>query len=280
MEWIKAINQAIDYIESNLFEDITCEDIAEHIYLSSFHFQRTFSVLTEMTVGEYIRNRRLSLAGHELLTNQEKIIDVALKYGYQTPESFTKAFVRFHGITPSESRKEGSVLKSFNRLVIKITLEGGNSMDYKIVNKEAFKVVVKSKVFRSETSSTEIPEFWTDYYNTGLATKVCGMMGICCSEMSYTSEWKYGIGCEEKYVKDIPDGFEIWDIEANTWAIFTCVGAMPNAIQDMWKRIYSEWLPNSNYELLPTYDIELYTDGDNSSKDYVSEVWIAVKEKK
>ncbi|WMJ21966.1 AraC family transcriptional regulator [Paludicola sp. MB14-C6] len=279
MEWVKAVNQAISYMEENLFEDITCESVADHVYLSSFHFQRTFAMLTELTVGEYIRNRRLSLAGEELVATKEKIIDIALKYGYQTPESFTKAFTRFHGVTPSEAKKEGAVLKSFPPLVIKIILEGGTSMDYQIVKKDAFQVVVKSRIFKEETSATEIPKFWTEYFNSGVAEKVCGAMGICAAETCNKKDWKYGIGCDKKLVQEIPDGFEVWNIPANTWAIFHCVGAMPKAIQAMWKRIYSEWLPSSNYELLPDYDIEFYTEGDNSSEDYVSEIWIPVKEK-
>lgn len=279
MEWIKAINQAINYMEDNILETITCESVAEHVYLSSFHFQRSFAMLTDLTVGEYIRNRRLSLAGEELLTTKAKAIDVALKYRYQTPESFTKAFTRFHGVTPIEAKKEGTVLKSFPPLVIKIILEGGHSMDYKIVKKDAFQVVVKTKSFCGEMCEEGIPKFWTEYFNSGAAKKVCGAMGICASEMDQKKSWNYGIGCEKEHVKEIPEGFEVWDIEANTWAIFHCVGPMPNAIQSMWKRIYSEWLPSSNYELLPGYDIEYYSDGDNSSADYVSEIWIPVKEK-
>lgn len=279
MEWIKSLNQAIDYMEENITEEITCEDVAEHIYLSSFHFQRTFSLLTGFSVGEYIRNRRLSLAGHELLTSNVKVIDVALKYGYETPESFCKAFSRFHGVTPNEAKKPGTILKSFNRLILKIILEGGHSMDYKIVKKDAFQVVVKTKLFTQETSATDVPKFWGEYYKDGLDEKVCSMMGICAQAKGNGVEWKYGIGCEKKYVKEIPEDFEIFEIPAHTWAIFTCIGAMPHAIQNMWKRVYGEWLPASNYELVPDYDIEFYTDGDSSKEDYVSEIWIPVKEK-
>jgi AraC family transcriptional regulator len=279
MEWVKTLNQAIDYMEENIMEDITCEDVAGHVYLSSFHFQRTFSLLTGLSVGEYIRNRRLSLAGQELLRGAEKVIDVALKYGYETPESFSKAFARFHGVTPNEAKKQGTILKSFNRLILKISLEGGNSMDYRIEKKDAFQVVAKTKLFNEENSKVEIPEFWTEYNKAGLQEKVCGMLGICAQAEENAKEWKYGIGCERKYVKEVPEGFEIIEIPANTWAIFTCIGSMPDAIQNMWKRVYGEWLPASNYELIPDYDFELYTEGDTSKEDYVSEIWIPVKEK-
>ncbi len=279
MEWIGSLNKAIDYIETRLLEDLTYEDIAEQIYSSSFHFQRVFSMLTGMTLGEYIRNRRLSLAGQELVMSNLKVIDVALKYGYETPESFTKAFSRFHGITPNQAKKEGSNLKSFNRLVIKIKLEGGNIMDYRIVKREAYTVFVKVRSFTSEDSNKEIPKFWTEYHKEGYHKSVCGMLGICEQADDRTKEFRYGIGAEAKEDADIPAGFEKWTIPAYTWAVFKCVGPMPRAIQEMWGRIYSEWLPQAEYELIPDYDIELYTDEDAQSDDYITEIWIPVQKK-
>lgn len=279
MEWVKSLNQAIDYIEENINENITCGDIAEQIHFSSFHFQRTFSLFTGLTVGEYIRNRRLTLAGKDLLKRDSRVIDIALKYGYETPESFSKAFSRFHGVTPNEAKKQGTILKSFNRLILKIILEGGNSMEYRIEKKDEFQVIAKTKLFDEETSSKQIPKFWKEYYSSGLDKKVCGMMGICVQTEVNAKVWKYGIGCEKKYVTDIPEGFEILNIPAYTWAIFTCTGPMPESIQDLWKRVYGEWLPAADYELIPDYDIELYTEGDNRKEDYKSEIWIPVKEK-
>jgi len=277
MEWVQSLNHAIDFMEVHLEENITCEDVAGHIYISSFHFQRIFNLLTGLTVGEYIRNRRLSLAGQYLLKGNEKVIDIALRYCYETPESFSKAFRRFHGISPNQAKKEGTSLKSFNRLVIKIILEGGSIMDYKIVKKEAFKVVVKTRLFSDETSQIEIPKFWSEYYNTGMSKKVCGTMGICAQAKKDARTWNYSIGCESQYVKEIPEKFEVLEIPSHTWAVFTCVGAMPKSIQDMWERVYSEWLPQSDYELISDYDIEYYTEGDNRKADYVSEIWIPVK---
>lgn len=280
MDWVKSLNRAIDYIEGHLLtDDLSCEDVAKHIYSSSFHFQRVFSLLTGMTVGEYIRNRRLSLAGQELIISNKKVIDVALKYGYETPESFTKAFSRFHGITPNQAKIEGSNLKSFNRFIIKIELEGGSIMDYKIVKREKYSVLAKTKYFNSENSTEEIPKFWSEYYNDGSEEIVCGMLGICEQEKLGCKEYRYGIGCECSDDAKVPNGFEKLTIPAYTWAVFKCVGPMPHSIQNMWKRIYSEWLPQSEYELIPDYDIELYTDGDTHSENYVSEIWIPVKNK-
>ena len=279
MEWIKTLNQAIDYMENNLSDHITSDDIAKHVYLSNFHFQRVFSLLTGLTVGEYMRNRRLSLAGHDLLTGNDKIIDVALKYGYDTPEGFTKAFTRFHGVTPMEARKQGTIIKSFNRLVLKIKLEGGSCMDYRIENKNEFEVVLKTRLFSQETSSVEIPKFWSEYMSSGLEEQVCGMFGICFEDDRPGDEWRYGIGAEKEYVKEVPEGFEVQTIPAHTWVIFPCVGAMPHAIQNLWMKVYSEWLPTSNYELIPDFTIENYEEGDASQEDYVCEIWLPVKEK-
>lgn len=279
MEWVQSLNKAIEYIEDNLDNELNCDGIAEHIYISSYHFQRVFSLLTGMTVGEYIRNRRLSLAGQELTAWDAKVIDIALKYGYETPESFSKAFARFHGITPIQARIEGSNLKSFNRLIIKIKLEGGNIMDYKIVKKDELKVLARTKIFNSESSTSEIPKFWSEYFSEGSSGKVCGMLGICEQEKACTKEFRYGIGSFYEPDTTIPEGFDILTIPAHIWAIFRCVGPMPHAIQDMWTKIYSEWLPQSEYELVTDYDIEYYTDGDTGSQNYVSEIWIPVNKK-
>lgn len=279
MEWIQSLNKAIEYVEDNLLDDLSCEEIAQHVFVSNHHFQRVFHLLTGMTIGEYIRNRRLSLAGQELTLPGSKVIDVGLKYGYETPESFAKAFSRFHGITPNQAKAEGSDLKSYNRLVIKIMLEGGNIMDYRLLKKDSFKVLARTKVFTEQNNQTEIPKFWSEYYRDGSSQRVCGMLGICEQEKKGCREFRYGIGCEYKEGSVIPEGFEIMDIPAYTWAIFRCVGPMPSAIQKMWERIYSEWLPQAEYELIPDYDIEYYTEGNNQDADYVSEIWIPVKKK-
>lgn len=279
MEWVVSLNRAIDYMEDHLLGELTCEKIASHVYLSNFHFQRCFSLLTGMTVGEYIRNRRLSLAGQELATSKEKVIDIALKYGYETPESFTKAFARFHGVTPTQAKLEGSELKSFNRLIIKIILEGGTVMDYKIITKSSFQVLAMTRTFQAEKSSRDLPEFWTEYFSKGYDKMAEGTLGICRQESLDSKDFEYSIGCEYPQGSCIPDGFGIITIPASTWAVFKCVGPMPKAIQDTWKRIYSEWLPQAEYDRIQEYDFERYTRGNNQSADYVSEIWIPVKKK-
>ena len=135
MDWITGIQNAIHYVEDHITEELDYEQIAKESFSSSFHFQRVFSILCGYTLGEYIRNRRLTLAGAELASSRAKVIDVAFKYGYESPESFAKAFQKFHGITPSQARSSGVMLKSFSRLSIKVSLEGGSIMNYRIEEK-------------------------------------------------------------------------------------------------------------------------------------------------
>lgn len=279
MDWVSALNEAVNYIEINLMSELTCDMVADQVHISSFHFQRTFTILTGLSVGEYIRNRRLSLAGQELLNSNNKIIDMAFKYGYETPESFTKAFKRFHGISPIQAKKAGASLKSFNPLHLKLIMEGGSTLDYSIVNKEAFEVVVNSRNFKSENCGIEIPIFWKEYLEEGLIHKVCGEFGIRMFTEMGSKEFEYCIGCRTEFAKDITDIYKKIVIPAYTWAIFKCLGPMPEAIQQMWGRIYTEWLPQAKYEFLNICDIECYTDGDIHSSSYYSEIWIPVREK-
>ncbi|MDE7250306.1 MAG: AraC family transcriptional regulator, partial [Lachnospiraceae bacterium] len=273
MEWVQSINKAIEYMEKHLTEDIHCEDVSRYVHISSFHFQRMFNLFTSMTVGEYIRKRRLSLAGEELTRKNTKVIDVAFKYAYNSSESFTKAFTRFHGITPRQAKK-GNELKSFNKLVVKISVEGGTIMDYRIEKKEGFRLLVYASMFTEESSEKGIPAFWEEYYRNELYKKAPGYLGICAQEKDSAEEFMYGIGCDADDVKEIPEGFQIINIPAYTWAIFKCVGPTPDAIRKTWEDIYREWLPGADYELIPDFDIENYLPGDNTSCDYVSEIWI------
>lgn len=135
MDWLN-IQKSINYIEDNIFDNLNHDKIAKQMYLSSFHFHRAFSMITGITIGEYIRNRKLSLAGQELFITKAKVIDIASKYGYESPESFTKAFTRFHGVNPSEAKISSANLKFFNPLTININLKGGFNM----ANLEKFEI--------------------------------------------------------------------------------------------------------------------------------------------
>ncbi len=278
MDWIRTINSAIEYMEKHLTDEIALADIARHVNLSAFHFQRAFSLLTDMSPAEYLRKRRLSQAGADLLNGNVKVIDVALKYCYESPESFAKAFTRFHGVSPMQVKK-GSSIQFMNRFTVRITIEGGCIMEYNIEKWEAMDLLMHAKEFHAETSEAEIPKFWDEYYASTEYRKIPGYLGLCAQQKTGGDEFRYGIGCKASDVEGIPEGFEIIHIPEYTWAVFKCVGPVPQAIQAMWERIYKEWLPVSEYELIPDYDIENYLPGDSSSRDYVSEICIPVRKK-
>ncbi|WP_090093391.1 AraC family transcriptional regulator [Clostridium uliginosum] len=285
MEWIEGIGEAISYIEENITEEITIKNIAKKTFMSPFYFQKGFAMLCGFTVGEYIRQRRLTLAGSELVSSDEKIIDIALKYGYASPDSFTKAFTRFHGVTPTAVRKDGAMIKSFAPLKIKFLLEGGYIMDYKIVKKDSFTIMGVSKVFKYDSATTEIPQFWTEHYQTEKGEFVCGMYGVCIDESMGSDEFEYLIADNYNPSIEIPNGFVTKIIPKHTWAVFGCKGAMPKSLQDANKKIFSEWLPNcKDYEIAAGYNIEMYTNVADypqgiQDENYYSEIWIPVKKK-
>lgn len=286
MEWIESISKAIEYIETHITEDLTTSDIAKEVCISSFYFQKGFSMLCGFTVAEYIRQRRLTLAGSELVSTDNKIIDIAMKYGYDSPDSFTKAFTRFHGSTPTAVRRDGAMMKSFASLKINISLKGGYTMDYKIIEKEAFTVLASGRRFKYESCKEEIPKFWQEHYESGKGNIVCGMYGVNIDKsMGNSDEFEYLIADDYKTGNDIPEGFDTRVIPKHTWAVFSCKGAMPKAMIDVNQKIFSEWLPNcKDYEIAEGYNIETYTDINNYPKgnqdeNYYSELWIPVKKK-
>ena len=287
MDWIKGLQRAIDYMEEHITEPISHDMIAAQMNISVFYFHRIFTMLCGFTPSEYIRNRRLALAGSELLLTDNKIIDIALKYGYDTPEGFTRAFVRFHGATPAAVRKGGVSVKSFARLQISISLKGGNSMNYRIVEKEAFKVLEKAEVHPIVTNENkyEISDFWDRARADGtilrlmdsLAEGKSNLIGICYGNNIKTFEYSIAAECDENCI--VPEGYRINEIPARTWAVFECTGAMPFAIQKLWHRILTEFFPVSDYE--PTYEMEIedYPDGDALSDDYKCSIWVPVRKK-
>lgn len=292
MDWIMGMQHALNYIEDHITDKLDYNEIAKQSYSSAYHFQRVFSILCGYTLGEYIRNRRLTLAGSELVSAGSKVIDVAIKYGYESPDSFAKAFIRFHGITPSQARDKGANLRSFSRLSIKLSLEGGSIMDYRILEKGPMQIIAKAKRFSTnhEISRAQIPQFWDECRANGTLDTLCNFvkkesafgisfLGICeentCAD---ANDFEYCIGTEYLGGK-VPDGFIVKDIPKYTWAIFKCVGAMPHAIQNMWQKIYGEFFPTSEYKQVLSVDFEVYPDGDMDSEKYISKIWIPVTKK-
>lgn len=288
MDYFTMIQEAIQYMEDHLLEDISYSDAASHVYLSNFHFQRVFSLITDMTPGEYIRNRRLSMAGQEITLSDVKVIELAHKYGYETPESFSRAFSRFHGVSPSKAKKAGIQLNSFNRLVIKLTTEGGTIVNYRIVEKEPFKLIAKVKQFPNESVNeageevNEIPGFWEEsmksiVYDTLKAHAATNdFYGVCAPISEGSDYFDYGIGMVYNG-SSVPEGYQVWDVNPTLWAVFSCIGDSPDCIGEIWERIFKEFLPGSEYDMLDDTDFELYPS--ESEDNLFCEIWIPVRKK-
>ncbi len=291
MNWIQGVQQAIDYIEANITGEIDFEEVAQRAYSSPFHFQRVFGILCGLSLGDYIRMRRLSLAGEELSKGNAKIIDIALKYGYDTPESFSRAFTRFHGIAPSEAKHSGNV-KIFTPLCVKLTLSGGIKMDYRIEKRDAFQVVCKRKRVgkpQSANGTPDITAMWQEYgANKTLERLIAlmpqnpvmkGLLGICFSAQLSEKQFPYGIGVEYDG-RPVDSDFEVITIPANTYAVFTSKGKMPDAFINTYHRIVTEFFPQSTqYEYAENVEFEVYASADTSDPNYQCEIWIAVNEK-
>lgn len=273
------------YIEDHLLDELHMPTIARVAGYSESDIQKTFYALTGISIVEYVRRRRLSLAGFELQKGETSVLDVALKYGYTSPDSFTRAFRQMHGITPSAVKKGGHILKSYGKITFVLTIKGVNAMNYKIVKKDAMHIIGFKKWFSTENDSQmkEIPKMW-DSVTDEMRTKITGLsnndgvVGLCAD--MYDGGFDYWIGCMSD--KECPSDLEEMVIPASSWAVFEILGPMrplPNAMQDIWKRIYSEWLPNSGFEHAMLPEIEYYSAGDMMAPDYKSEIWIPVKEK-
>ena len=296
MEWLSAIRAAIDYMEKHLTDDISAQDVAGQVFLSPFFLQRGFSLMTGYGIGEYLRNRRLYQAALDLQRMDEKVIDIALRYGYETPESFTKAFSRFHSATPTQVR-DGAAVNVFLPLKIKLSIQGGHQMEVKITPMFPFKVIGFQKVFDNENAYAEIPKFWDEIcekyaanvyagnapsnpYEQALMDNCIGEYGICIDDIGggkfrYLVAGKYTGG-------DVPEGMIVYEFPRCDWAVFDCIGPIPEALQTVNTRVFSEWLPgNPDYELCGNASVEWYdcVNGEKTDPDYHSAIWVPVRKK-
>ena len=271
--WIEGFQESIDFMERNLTDELDIEEIAGKAALSPFYYQRIFGALCGMTVGEYIRARRMTLAAQELNRKDVKVIDVAVKYGYDSPDSFTKTFQKFHGITPSQAREPGAQLRSFAPLHIKITMEGGSMLEYSIVEKAPFTIIGVKRPFNPETSYQEIPKFWDEWMAQGEKRPIMGTFGVCIDMKG--KDFDYWIADLYFPWEEIPEGCETRVIPGSTWAQFPCTIA---TLQDTNTKIWSEWLPAlQGYTLAGEYDIEVYLPPENGSKDMSVYIWVPLK---
>ncbi len=285
MEWTEAVREAVSYIESHITEEITMHDVAAHVNVSPFYFHKGFSILCGYSITEYIRKRRLALAGEELLSSDVTVTTLAMKYGYDSPDSFTKAFTRFHGYLPSAVRRDKTMLKAFAPLQLTISLKGGYAMDYRITDKEAFTVLAVSKVFDYENAKEGVPAFWQEHYASGGGKYVCGMFGINIDPQMGNEQFEYLIADVYNPSAEIPEGVVVRTIPAFTWAVFPCKGALPQALQGVNEKIFSEWLPAlHSYEFAAGYCVEMYDAPDKypdgvNDENYYTEIWLPVKKK-
>ena len=246
----EGILSALDYIETHLTEELDVHHIAARAYVSAFHFQRLFSAMCGVSLGEYIRRRRLTQAAQELLRGA-KVIDTAIKYGYDSPDSFARAFRRFHGVLPSQAGQPGMMLQAFAPMKIDLK-EGMTMMEYKIVEKAAFTVVGYKKQFNNETSYQEIPKWWDEMLSQQPA--VMGQFGVCIDTDGKLFD--YLISDLYQPWKPVPEGCVTHTIPAGTWAVFPCtLGTLQDTNTKMWR----DWLPTcTEYKLGGGYNLEFY----------------------
>ncbi len=291
---IQLMQQAILYMEEHIYENISYGEVAKSVNMSSYNFHRTFSFIAGMTANEYIRKRRLTLAAKELQTTDISVIDAAYKYGYESPESFSKAFYRFHGSTPRQAKRKGTKLHLFNPLVIKIILEGGNIMDYRIEQKESQRFIALVRAFSNEIinddSNHDIPDFWTECSEKNLiepmkmlrAKGKRDLYGLCSPLSDSETYFNYGIGVmidedtdAAKLEEFIHNGYSVWETKPVDYAVFKCFGDDGDCLGEAWSRFFKEFVPQTGYIQTDDTDYEIYFE--NGEKGLFCELWVPVK---
>lgn len=281
MDWLERLNRSLDYIEENLDKKIIIKKIAEIACCSEYHYQRMFSFITNISLGEYIRRRRLTLAAYELQNGNNAVISVGLKYGYNSPTAFTRAFINMHGITPNGAKKKGVNLKSYPRISFQISIKGEGALIYRIEEKEAFRLVgiKETMLYDSIYSFQRIPQFWGESHQNGMVKKIfelsnkepCSIMGAVTYKDN-TLDYYIAVSTDKK----LPDGMTELIVGKSMWVIFSCYGQ--HTIQPTWRRIFGEWFPSSGYEHSGGVEIEWYAENaDSTTDEYLTEIWIPIK---
>ena len=290
MDSLKSMNNALAYIEEHLTEEIDYSKISKIAYCSEYHFKRMFSFLAGISLSEYIRRRRLTLAVLDLKDRDLRIIDVAVKYGYNSADSFSRAFHSLHGILPSEARSENTQLKAYPRMTFILSIQGGCEMNYRIVEKEAFKLVGFKKrvpvIFKgvnpeiakmTELLTPEVIKQLKVISNVEPTGIISASTNFSEGRMEERGELDHYIGVATS--SDETAELDVLKIEASTWAVFESIGPFPETLQNVWGRIYSEWFPSSGYEAVEGPEILWSESPDTGNPKYRSEIWIPVKKK-
>ncbi len=288
MDWQQRLNAALDYIEDGLEEEIDWTEAARRASCSTFHLLRMFEIVAGVSAADYLRRRRLSRAALELTTSDEKVIDLALRLGYDSPDAFARAFKREFGITPREAREPGIRLKTWPRLSFEIVLKGDTHMDFRVESREAMDLtgLKLTTTIEDGRQLQEVPAFWDRTRRSGDLAKLersipagskLGVAGVCADMDADSQEFSYLIAIEAPRDRsNLPAGCVDIRTGSGVWAIFESRGPLPGAIQDTIRRIYAEWFPTSGYEHAGGPELEVYTKGDQDSPDYYCEVWIPV----
>lgn len=286
MEWLARLNQAIDYIEHNLDGNISYDKAAQIACCSTYYFQRMFSYIAGVPLSEYIRRRRMTKAAFELLTTDMKVMDIALKYGYESPTSFNRAFQSVHGVSPSVARIQGTMLNAYPPVRFSISVTGGGNMSYRVEAKEAIRIVGVRTALQEDMEQNQktVPLFWDRILESTLFSDICGLAGKdSCSIFgvtAYTNPQNIYYYIAVPTDKPVPDGMVEFEIPAATWVIFECNGRFKESVQNIFKRFLTEWLPFSGYEYAELPDIEVYPAGHQGSKSGHAEVWIAFRKER
>ncbi|MGG0412376.1 AraC family transcriptional regulator [Peribacillus simplex] len=290
MDLLKNMNGAIKFIEDNLTNEIDFKEVARLAYCSEYHFKRMFSFLAGISLSEYIRRRRLTLAAFELKANNIRVIDIAIKYGYSSPDSFARAFQHLHGITPSEARSNGHSLKAYPPMSFQLSIKGGSEMNYRIEEKEAFHIIgIKKRVpIIFNGVNPEIASMWKslDEKTINELKNLSNVepLGLLSASANFSEGRLEEKGELDHYIgaattRECPDNLTQLKVDASTWVVFEAVGPFPETLQNVWGRIYSEWFPSSNYEQREGPEILWNENKDITSPTFRSEIWIPVMKK-
>ncbi|MCW5848253.1 MAG: AraC family transcriptional regulator [Anaerolineae bacterium] len=286
MSSLENMNLALAYIEKNLTEEIDFRQVENLALCSEYHFRRVFSFLAGITLSEYIRRRRLTLAALELLDGRARVIDVAIKHGYNSPDSFARAFYGLHGVMPSEARRASRPLKAYPRMSFQMTVKGVDEMNFRIVKKEGFNIVglMRRVPLIYEGVNPHITGL-LDELNESLISTLKALSdveprGMISASTNFTEGRREG-GELDHYIgvattQECPAGLARLEVPAATWAVFESVGPFPGTVQNTWGRIFSEWFPSSGYEAVAGPEILWNESKDTHSPTYRSEIWIPV----